>query len=108
MLIAATVFGGLSMAPTAQATTKEDVAINGTYRATSIGDWAKTNDQYNGQATVTSTWTIGSSCVTFQECHGTVTSGRGWSAPLYMIDGIMWYIKRDVPAPTVPHSPGSS
>ena len=96
-LVAATVFGGLGTASTAQATTKEDVAINGTYRATSIGDYAKTNDQYNGEATVIQTWTISSSCVTFQECHGTVTSDQGWSAPLYMIDGIMWYIKRDVP-----------
>ena len=97
MLLAAAVFGGLGTASTARATTKEDVAINGTYRATSIGDWAKTNDQYNGEATVTQTWTISSSCVTFQECHGTVTSDQGWSAPTYMIDGIMWYIKRDVP-----------
>jgi hypothetical protein len=96
-LVAATVVGGLATASTARATTKEEVAINGTYRATSIGDWSRTNDQYNGEATVTSTWTISSSCVTFQECHGTMTSDQGWSAPLYMIDGIMWYIKRDVP-----------
>ena len=96
-LVAATVFGGLGTASTAQAKTKEDVAVNGTFRATSIGDWAKTNDQFNGEATVTSTWTISSSCVTFQECHGTVSSDQGWSAPTYMIDGIMWYVKRDVP-----------
>src|SRR5436309_5806711 len=47
--------------------------------------YATTNDTYNGEATVTSTWTISSSCVTFQECHGTVTSDQGWSAPTYMI-----------------------
>jgi hypothetical protein len=97
MVLAATAFGGLGTASTARATTKEDVAINGTYRATSIGDYAKTNDQYYGEATVISTWTISSSCVTFQECHGTVTSDQGWSARAYMIDGIMWYVKRDVP-----------
>lgn len=96
-LVAAAVFGGLGTAPTAGATTKEEVAINGTYRATSIGDWAKTNEQYNNEPTVISTWTISSSCVTFQECHGTVTSDHGWTAPLNMIDGIMWYVKRDVP-----------
>lgn len=96
-LVAATVFGGLATASTAQATTKEEVAINGTYRATSIGDYAKLNDQYFGEATVIQTWTISSSCVTFQECHGTVTSDQGWSAPLYMNDGQMWKIKRDVP-----------
>jgi hypothetical protein len=97
VLMAATVCGGLGLASPARATTKEDVALNGTYRATSIGDWATTNDQYNGEATVTSTWTISSSCVTFQECHGTLTSDQGWSAPLYMLDGIVWYAKRDVP-----------
>ena len=97
MLVAATVFGGLGTAPTARATTKEEVAINGTYRATSIGDYAQRNDQYYGEATVTRTFTFSSSCVTFQECHGTVTSDEGWSAPMYMIDGIMWYVKRDVP-----------
>ena len=96
-LVAATVFASLATAATAQATTKDDVAVNGTYRATSIGDYATTNDTYNGEATVTSTWTISSSCVTFQECHGTVTSDQGWSAPTYMIDGIMWFVKRDVP-----------
>jgi hypothetical protein len=96
-LVAATVIGSVATAPTAGATTKEEVAINGTYRATSIGDYAKTNDQYYGEATVTSTWTISSSCVTFQECHGTVSSDQGWTAPLYMIDGLMWYVKREVP-----------
>ena len=80
-LVAATVFGGLGTASTAQAKTKEDVAVNGTYRATSIGDWAKTNDQYYGEATVTSTWTISSSCVTFQECHGTVSATRDGARP---------------------------
>jgi hypothetical protein len=97
MVLATTAFGALGTASTAGATTKEDVAINGTYRATSIGDYAKTNDTYSGEATVVSTWTISSSCVTFQECHGTVTSDQGWTAPMYMIDGIMWYVKREVP-----------
>jgi hypothetical protein len=97
MVLATTAFGALGTASTAEATTKEDVAINGTFRATSIGDYAKTNDTYSGEATVVSTWTISSSCVTFQECHGTVASDQGWTAPMYMIDGIMWYVKREVP-----------
>jgi hypothetical protein len=96
-LVAATVFGGLGTASTARATTKEEVAINGTYRATSIGDYAQRNDQYFGEPTVTSTWTISSSCDTFQECHGTVTSDQGWTAPLYMNDGEMWKVRHDVP-----------
>ena len=51
-LMAATVFGGLGTASTARATTKEEVAINGTFRVTSIGDCSKTNDQYYGEPTV--------------------------------------------------------
>jgi hypothetical protein len=96
-LMAATAFGGLGTASPAQATTKEEVAINGTFRATSIGDWAQRNDQYFGEPTVYQIWTISSTCVTFQECHGTVTSDQGWSAPLYMLDGAMWKLKREVP-----------
>jgi hypothetical protein len=96
-LVAATVFGGLGTASTARATTKEEVAVNGTFRATSIGDYAQRNDQYFGEPTVIQTFTISSSCVTFQECHGTVVSDQGWSAPLYMEDGLMWKVKRDVP-----------
>ncbi|OBH49926.1 hypothetical protein [Mycobacterium sp. E2479] len=96
-LLTATVFGILGTASTAGATTKEEVAVNGTFRATSIGDYAQRNDQYYGEPTVIQTWTISSSCVTFQECHGTVTSDQGWSAPIYMIDGQMWKSKREVP-----------
>ncbi|BBU21332.1 hypothetical protein [Mycobacterium xenopi] len=97
LLVALTVFGGSSAASTAWATTKEEVALNGTYRATSIGDWAKTNDQYNNEATVVSTWIIRSSCTTFYECSGSVTSDQGWSAPVYTVDGTSWYVKREVP-----------
>ncbi|OBG75400.1 MULTISPECIES: hypothetical protein [unclassified Mycobacterium] len=96
-LVAATVFGALGTAATARAITKEDVALNGKFRATSIGDWAQRNDQYFGEPTVIQTWTISSSCDTTQECHGTVTSDQGWSAPLYMNDGEMWKVKREVP-----------
>ena len=96
-LVAAIVFGGLGTASTAQATTKEEVAINGTFRATSIGDWAQRNDQYFGEPTVYQIWTISSTCETFQECHGTVKSDQGWSAPLYMDDGEMWKVRREVP-----------
>ena len=96
-LVAATVFGGLGTASPARATTKEEVAINGTFRATSIGDYAQRNDQYFGEPTVYQTWTISSTCDTFQECHGTVTSDQGWSAALYMNDGQVWKVKREVP-----------
>ncbi|BCO34477.1 hypothetical protein BMW24_014345 [Mycobacterium heckeshornense] len=95
--LTASVFGAFCPVPWARATTKEEVALNGTYRATSIGDWAKTNDQFNNEATVVSTWTMNSSCATFYECTGTVRSDQGWSAPLYTVDGTSWYVKREVP-----------
>lgn len=96
-LLAASAFGALATAAPGHTTTKEDVAINGTYRATSIGDMAQTNDQYRNEATVVATWTITSSCETFQECTGTVHSDQGWTAPLVMHDGTMWVVKHDVP-----------
>ena len=96
-LLTATVFGASGPAWQAQATTKEDVAINGRYRATSIGGMAKINDQYNNEPTVTAIWTVSSTCTTFDDCTGTVTSDQGWSAPLYTHDGDLWYVKHDVP-----------
>jgi hypothetical protein len=96
-LLVATAFGGLGTASMARATTKEEVAVNGTFRATSIGDWAQRNDTYFGEPTVVQTWTISSSCDTCLECHGTVTSDQGWTAPLYMNDGEMWKLKHEVP-----------
>ncbi|MBS4727493.1 hypothetical protein MSM1_03685 [Mycobacterium sp. SM1] len=95
ILVALTVFGASGGTP-ARAS-KDDIAISGTYRATSIGDWAKTNEQYHDEVTTTSIWTISSSCTTSQDCTGTVISDQGWSAPLTMHDGAMWYVKRDVP-----------
>lgn len=97
ILLAANVFSILGPASTAGATTKEDVAINGTYRVTSLGNWAKYNDQYNGEPTVVSTWTISSSCSNFQTCDGTMSSDQGWSAPISLTDGLSWYVRRDVP-----------
>ena len=98
ILLAANVFSVVGAPSEAHATTKEDVAINGTYRVTSNGNWAKLNDQYNYEPTVVSTWTISSSCSNFQTCDGTVRSDQGWSAPVTMGDGLyMWYVRHDVP-----------
>jgi hypothetical protein len=97
MLLAASVVGFVGPASTARAYTKEDVAINGTYRATSIGNWAKLNDQYNGEPTTVQTWTLSSTCTTFLECDGTLKSDEGWSTRLYMLDGTTWYARREVP-----------
>jgi hypothetical protein len=97
MLLAASAVGVLGPASAARATTKEDVAINGTYRVTSIGNWAKINDQFNGEPTTVQTWTLSSTCTTFLECDGTMKSDEGWSARLYMLDGTSWNVRRDVP-----------
>ena len=69
ILLAANVFSILGPASAARATTKEEVAINGTYRVTSNGNWAKINDQYNYEPTVVSTWTISSILLQFSDMH---------------------------------------
>jgi hypothetical protein len=97
MLLATSAIGVLGPASAARAITKEDVAINGTFRVTSIGNWATINDQFNGEPTTVQTWTISSTCTSFLECKGTVKSDEGWSAPIYMNDGELWYVKHEVP-----------
>lgn len=94
-MLATTVIAGVSCATEAIASSSP--AINGVYRATSIGEWAKTNNSFHDEATTASTWTISSSCVTAQDCDGQVSSDQGWSAPLVMHDGAMWTVKREVP-----------
>src|ERR1700727_3267679 len=97
MLLAVSAVGFVGPASMARAYTKEEVAINGTYRVTSIGNCAKLNDQYNGEPTTVQTWTLSSTCTTFLECDGTLKSDEGWSARLYMLDGIMGYARHEVP-----------
>jgi hypothetical protein len=97
MLVAPIVFGAVGPASPARATTKEDVALNGTYQVTSNGNLAKLNRQYNQQAVVTTTWTITSTCTTFDECSGTVKSAQGWTEPAKLQDGTQWYVIHNVP-----------
>jgi hypothetical protein len=94
MLAAVLVISGSTTLPSARATV--DIAINGRYNATSLGNWAKTNDAYHDQATVRAVWTVRSSCTDAQECSGQVVSDQGWSAPLHTHDGTMWFVERDV------------
>lgn len=61
---------------------EDSPALNGTFTAFSDGQWAKTNEIMVYQADVTATWTITSSCTTFQDCTGTVNSDQGWTAGL--------------------------
>ena len=93
-LAAAGLAGGVGMAPLARA---YNPAINGTYTATVVGQWARSRQVYHQEATVRSTWKITSSCSNAYECTGQVVSDQGWSAPLTMYDGLNWYVKRDIP-----------
>ena len=67
--------------------------LNGTYVATSNGEWAKTNDIFHDEASIRGTWTISTTCSYPSECTGTVDTDWGWSAPIYKKSGV-WYVKK--------------
>ena len=81
--------------PPAHADPGDGIALNGTYTAFSDGVWAKTNDSYHDERSVTQTWTITSTCSTYQDCTGRVTSDQGWSADLLYTSG-SWRLRRTV------------
>jgi hypothetical protein len=81
--------------PTAAAS-GDEWGLNGTYIATSNGQWAQTNDIYRDEASVRSTWTISTTCSTPVECTGRVSSDLGWSADV-SIHGSEYVVKRDIP-----------
>lgn len=76
----------------------DDVAINGTFTVFSDGEWAQTNQSYHDEASVTQTWTITSSCTTFQDCTGSVTSDQGWSSDNLVYMSGRWKVSRTVEA----------
>ncbi|MGA8328268.1 MAG: hypothetical protein WB777_03155 [Mycobacterium sp.] len=86
---------GLATAPTAAAS-GEGWGLNGTYTAVSNGDWAQTNDVFQNEATVRSTWTINTTCTTPVDCTGRITSDAGWGADV-KIAGSEYVVKRDIP-----------
>lgn len=86
----------LAALPSSPAQAKPEWALNGTYTATSNGEWARTNDVFHNEASVRATWTISSQCSYPGECTGTVTSDQGWTTPAYQTGGL-WYVKRVVP-----------
>src|ERR1700744_4953773 len=96
-LMASSVFDVCGSVAPAGAKTPQDIELHGTYKATSIGGWAKINQQYNTEPELVATWTITTTCTTMQDCTGTVKSDQGWTAPIYMNDGSVWYVKHDVP-----------
>jgi hypothetical protein len=83
---AVAVIGSVGTATPADAS-NYGVELNGTYRVTSNGDWAKTNDVFIDERTVIQTWTMSSSCTGPQRCDGQVTSDQGWTAPLRLGGG---------------------
>lgn len=92
--MAAAIIATIHFAPHAQA--QNEVAINGVFTAFSDGRWATTNDSRHDEASVTQTWTITSSCTTYQDCTGRVESDQGWSADLVYMSG-RWKVTRTVP-----------
>lgn len=86
-----------------------DWGLNGTYVATSNGEWAKSNDVFHDEASIRGTWTISTTCSYPTECTGTVHTDWGWSAPIYMKSGV-WYVKKTVdnwqPCPDGSTGPG--
>ena len=99
MLTAAvTVFGCATGGAVAAAETGShpEWGLNGTYIATSNGEWARKNEVFYEQASVRSTWTISTECSYPGECTGTVHSDWGWTAPIYTTTGL-WYVKRVLP-----------
>lgn len=90
------------------------VALNGTYRVMSDGEWAKRGmapgggDVFFDQQTVIETWTVTSSCVSPIECTGEVKSDRGWTGTLRLDD--FWFVDHDIadwiPCPNGTFAPG--
>lgn len=72
------------------------IPFNGTYTATSDGQWAQTRDSYHDEATVVATWNVTSTCSTFLDCTGNVTSSQGWNAGSFCRAGL-WHVVHEVP-----------
>lgn len=96
VIAAAALGAALSSAPVAYADPDDGVALNGTFTAFSDGAWAKTDDSFHDERAVTQTWTVESTCSTYQDCTGRVTSDQGWSADLVYLSG-RWKAVRPVP-----------
>lgn len=94
-MTAFTLAGSLIAAAPAQAS-NFGIEVNGTFRMTSDGGWAQTNQVYMDEKTDVQTWTISSSCTTPYECTGQVTSDRGWTAPMHL-GGSYWVAEHDIP-----------
>lgn len=92
-LMAAAIIGAVSSASRADAALC-DPEINGTFTAVSDGQSAKTNQVFHDEATVTSNWTITTSCNASYDCAGQVISSQGWNAPVVCEASGLWYVRR--------------
>jgi hypothetical protein len=70
--------------------------LNGTYTAFSDGQWASTKYSYHDEASVTTRWTVTTTCADYLSCTGQVSSDQGWSGPAICKSG-MWTVTHDVP-----------
>ncbi len=95
LLLGVIACSGIAIGPGAHAS-DDEWGLNGTYIATSNGEWAKTNDAFRDEASLRGVWTISTTCGYPTECTGTVNSDFGWSAPIYKASGV-WYVKRTIP-----------
>jgi hypothetical protein len=60
-VLAAVAVGGIADGPSAHASDGE-WGLNGTYTATSNGEWARTNDVFRDEASLRGIWTISTTC----------------------------------------------
>lgn len=72
-----------------------DWGLNGTYTATSNGEWARKNEAFYEQSSRRTAWTITTQCSYPGECTGSVHSDEGWTAPIYQRSNV-WYVKRAI------------
>jgi hypothetical protein len=73
------------------------VPFNGTYTATSDGQWAMTRDSYHDEQTVVATWTVTTTCNNYIDCTGTVVSDQGWTGNAEC-DAATWTVTHDIPS----------
>lgn len=103
----ATVLGSLTAAPSAHAS-NFGIELNGTFRVSSNGEWARTNDVFMDEQTLVQTWTVTSSCVSPIECSGEVRSDQGWTGTMRLDD--YWVVDHDIaqwaPCPDGTFAPG--
>ena len=107
--VAATAICGAAWGAPSAAAENPDWGLNGTYIATSNGEWARKNEVLTDLPSLRSTWTVRTQCSYPGECTGTVDSEWGWSAPIYQRSGV-WYVKHTVenwiPCPDGTTAPG--